>query len=196
MKKVPVYILIISVIIAVIIAGTAGFVIGVASTKAGEDFLSDLAGGEQMAETANSQTIKRQRFELSYPSNWLIDTDDEDYDPDHLFSIESPGSSFAMFIMDTLELDPEESLQEQIEIFSNMMGNPDIENFTAYGQYKGKGAYLRGKMMGMSFTIKVFTGYINEQSVIIVHQYPDEDHKMVKDGLKQIEDSFKILPKE
>ena len=194
MKKVPVSILIVSIIIALLSGGAIGFLLGIASTKAGAAFLAGLADEEAPAQTDAPIRLARERFELSYPENWTIDTADEDYDPDHMFSIESPGTAFVMFAFGEIETVPADSLQNQVDAFSKLMGTPEIQPFDSFGKIQGCGAILRGTILGQKCTVKAFACYAEGMTAIIVQQYPDEDIQYVQDGLALIEASFTLIP--
>ncbi len=194
MKGIHVFILVVAVVISFAAGGAMGFLLGVASTDAGSQFLEDMVEQEQQAEVGSPKTLKRKRFKLLYPANWKIDVADEDYDPDSMFSIDSPGSSYVLFMLGNLEVDPDSAVKDQIDAFTRLMGTPSVERFESYGKLQGKGAVLKGRIMGVRTTVKVFCCYLNGVAVIIVQQYPDEDLKYVKDGLLLIENSFVLQP--
>ncbi len=194
MKRVPVGMLIAGMVISLLVGGIAGFFLGIGSTKVGARFLEDLVEEEQQAETGTPKKLGRARFELLYPANWKIDTDDEDYHPDQMFSIDSPGSAYVMFMLDDIETNPEDNLQHQINGFSRMLDTMDIQPFKTYGQVHGKGAILRGTVLGTKITVKTFACYSQGMTAIIVQQYPDEDVGYVKDGFRLIEESFILKP--
>ncbi len=171
MKRVPVGILTAAMAMSLLVGGIAGFFLGVASTKAGAAFLINLVGQEQQAETGMPRKLVRERFELRYPKNWKIDVDDADYDPDQMFSIDSPGAAYVMFVLGNMETNPEDSLKEYIHSFSKLMDKPAIQPFETYGQIHGKGAILQGKLMGIKTIVKVFACYSQGVTAIIVQQY-------------------------
>lgn len=195
MRRVPMGMLVVAVVVSLLAGGITGFFLGIASTKAAKKFLEDLVEQESPARTDSPKKLARDRFELLYPANWKIDVADEDHDPDHMFSIDSPGSSFVLFVLGEMETDPAESLQEQIEAFSKFMGKPAIQPFSRYGKLHGKGAILRGKIMGMKVTVKAFACYSQGMTAVIVQQGPDEDMQNVKGGLELVEQSFVLKPK-
>jgi len=192
MKKVSLVVLIAAVISALVAGAVAGFFAGVASTRAGEDLLQGLVEHEEDAEILNPQTIIRERFTLSYPSNWKVDVNDVDYDPDHNFSIESPGSTFVAFLFGAVETSPEDNIQGQIHTFSRIMDNPVITRFTKYGSLTGKGAILKGDILGMPHTARFFSSWQDGLTVVIVQQCPDKDMKRAGKGLSLIEGSFSL----
>ncbi len=190
MNKPSQNVLVIAVIISLVIGGALGFVAGVASTKVGKAFFKNLFQDEMKADLTHPQQLVRDGFELEYPSNWKIDTEDSDYDPDHMFSIESPGNAFVMFVIGAGETQPEEILQIQIRQFEKLMSNTSMERFERYGRLSGKGAVVKGKILGSSTTVKLFAFNDRGQTLMITEQCPDEDLIRVKDGFALIEKSF------
>ena len=118
--------------------------------------------------------------------------DDEDYDPDAMFSIDSPGSALVMFIIGAGETKPEDTLQSQIRPFEKLISRPAISRFEKYGRYTGNGAILKGRVMGIKTTVRLFCFHQNGLTVMITEQCPDEDLKPVQAGLRLIEGSFSL----
>lgn len=192
MNKTTPRILGIAVIVSLIVGGIAGFFLGVTSTKAGKAFIKGIFEEEKAAEVSHPKQLIRERFKVQYPSNWSIDVNDEDYDPDHLFSIDSPGNAFVMFVIGSVEVEPEEYLQKQIRQFEKVMSTPTIVRFERFGSFTGKGATLRGKIMGISTTTRLFSFHQNDLTIMITQQCPDEDLKQTQAGLSLIENSFSL----
>ena len=186
----------ITAVISLAIGAIGGFLVGVRTGEFTDEFLEGMVEDERPAEVADPKTLSREAFELRHPSNWRIDTEDPDYDPDHMFSIESPGTTFTMFIFGTAALDPEEHLKEQVAGQKELYGDPTVASFRRYGRYKGHGAELRGRIFGIRSTTRVFSFSRGGTSVVIVQQYPDEDARHVREGLKLIETSFALRARE
>ena len=139
------------------------------------------------------KTITRDSFSLKYPEKWKIDTEDPDYDPDALFSIDAPDEqNLIMFFVFNAVIDTDEMLTEQIKAMSeSLLKNPEITDFTDWGKYKGKGKILKGKFLG------VYKGYIrlffyadDHKSMLVMEQVYDSATDEVKAELKSIADSF------
>ena len=187
----------IAVIVVSLIAGVAvgflgGFFVGVASTKAGREFLEDMVQIEEMANVKSPKKLVREKFELQYPANWSVGVDEDDYDPDHMFSINSPSATWIQFGLDDLETDLEDNIQVYVTAFTKLMASPRITRFSRYGRHTGKGAQLNGNILGSKTTIKAFSYSEGGVTATIVQQYSDEDLKYVKSGLDLIERSFSI----
>ena len=176
------------------IAGiVTGFFLGVWSTEVGSDFLEDLASEEEPADVDHPKKIVREGFRLEYPGNWQIDTADADYDPDHLFSIDSPGSVFVMFIMIDLPTDPSDNVEEQVGQFSKLIAHPVKSPFQRWGVFSGEGVLLKGRILGMKAGVRIFSHSAEDKSFIVVHQYFDEDLTDVEPGFKLIERTFQLI---
>ena len=196
MTRTHVVSLVIAVIVSLVVGGIAGFFLGVASTTAGKAFLADVFEDEQKADVSRPKTLVRERFRLQYPSNWKIDVDDKDYDPDGMFSIDSPGSACVMFVIDAGKSEPEHNLQILMRPFEKLMGSPVIGKSEQYGHFTGEGATLKGKIMGIRMSVTLFSLHQDGLTVMITQQCPDEDLKRVQAGLSLIESSFSLTATE
>jgi hypothetical protein len=76
MKRFSARVLVIAVAGSLILGSVIGFLLGVASTRAGRAILANLVEQEERADTTNLKTFVRDQFQLQYPSNWRIDVDD------------------------------------------------------------------------------------------------------------------------
>jgi hypothetical protein len=182
--------LVVAVVVSLALGGVAGFFLGVASTKAGKAFMRGMVQEEEKSAVSDPQKLIRKQFELQYPSNWHIDVEDKDYDPDHMFSIDSPGHAFVMFVIGAGESEPEDSLKIQLRQFDKIMTGLAVENFERYGRHAGKGATLKGKILGTRTTVKLFALSQDGLTVMITQQCPEEDLNQVQAGLDLIESSF------
>jgi hypothetical protein len=190
MNKVSPKMLVVAVVVSLAIGGVAGFVLGVAATKAGRSFVRGMFQGEAKPAVSDPKKLIRKQFELQYPSNWHVDVDDKDYDADHMFSIDSPGNAFVMFAIGAGEMAPEDNLKIQLEQFEKIMSSLSVEKFEKYGRYQGKGATLKGKILGTRTTVKLFALKHDGLTVLLTQQCPEEDLSSVQAGLDLIENSF------
>lgn len=192
MKKISIAIVIPLLLVALIFGGGIGFIAGVASTHVGGEVIGSMFENEEKANTAAPREIDREHFFLKYPRNWNVDKNDDDYDPDHLFSINSPGNAFSMFILGEVKTDPENNVQEQIDSFHKVLTNSTTIRFSRFGKYLGKGAIMEGTLLGIKTTIRIFSTYEQEKTVIVISQFPNADKELVWSGLSQIEHSFEL----
>jgi len=181
---------VVAVVVSLVLGGVSGFFLGVVSTQAGKDFFESLFEEEERPDVSHPIVLIRERFQLEYPGNWTVDIEDEDYDPDAMFSIESPGAAFVMYIIGAGEMEPEEILQIHMENFKKLMGNVAVERFEQLGSLTGKGAQLKGTILGFRTTTKIFAFCQDGLLLQIVQQCPDADLGYVKEGLELIENSF------
>jgi hypothetical protein len=171
-----------------------GFIGGVLATKAGRAVVAGLLENERPAQVARPRVLAREQFQLQYPANWKLNREDKDFDPDHSFNIESPGSAFIMFHIGKAALEPEETLRDQIAAFSKLMDRPASTRFTRWGNFTGQGVVLHGRVLGIPTTIKPFVFKQGGLSVIVVQYYPHEDQQAVLPGLQLVERSFTVTP--
>jgi hypothetical protein len=138
--------------------------------------------------------IRRDSFSLKYPSDWKIDTDDEDYDPDNLFSIDSPDDNMVMFMIFNVSVDRDELLESQVEAFtSQLIKKPEITEFSNWGNYEGKGKILKGKLLGVfKGFVKIFVYTDQHKSMIVVEQCFDKNYETLKKSYELISSSFRF----
>jgi len=144
----------------------------------------------------NMKTIDRDSFSLKYPSSWTIDTKDEDYDPDALFSLDASaeGATMMFMIFDAV-IDVEEMLKAQREAMtSELIKKPSsITNFQEWGNYKGKGILIKGKIMGvLKGQVKIFIYTDDNKSMLVMEQIYDSDMVVTGVEFEQIAKSFKF----
>lgn len=140
-------------------------------------------------------TIKRDGFSLNYPADWKIDTEDEDYDPDALFSIDSPdGENMIMFILFTEPVDAENLLQAQVDAFSGeLVKKPEITSFNSWGNYKGEGKLLKGKLLGVfNGFVRIFVYGDENKTMLVVEQCYDKAYDTLKKDYDLMASSFRF----
>jgi hypothetical protein len=153
-----------------------------------------------VATTSYCQTIKtidRDSFSLIYPDSWTIDKTDEDYDPDALFSLDASKADGAsmMFMIFSLPLDADEMLNEQVKTMTKaLVKNPtSITDFDTWGNLKGKGKIIKGKLMGIfKGHIKLFMYTDDSKSMLVMEQLYDADVEKVAADFLSIANSFKF----
>ena len=183
-------VLIVATALAFVIGSAIWLVLSVYSTQFAKDFLAVLSAVEVPADVKQPNKIERGKFRLHYPGNWTIDTADEEYDPDHYFTIESPG--FASISLEFLEeeYDPRDTVDTYIEIYRDVFSKATEEPFTHWGRYSGEGIHIRGRVEGIRAEVKMFCHSAAGQSLIVTEYCQEEDLQDVRPGFKLIEDSF------
>src|SRR4051812_47886150 len=99
MNKISPKVLVLAVVGSLLVGGFFGFFLGIAVTKLGRTFIHNILHGEERADVSHPTKLDRETFQLQYPSNWTIDVTDENHDPDHRFTLHSPGTAFVMFFL-------------------------------------------------------------------------------------------------
>lgn len=140
--------------------------------------------------------IDREKFSLKYPASWTIDTKDEDYDPNAMFSIDAPdGGSLVMFFYIDAEMDPDMVLDEQEKAMTKaaMKKPSSVTAFSSWGNYSGKGRTLKGKLLGIfKGQINLFVCNENEATLLVLEQYYDKEAEAIAPVLNQIASSFQF----
>jgi hypothetical protein len=166
-----------------------GLVVGCASFEG-------LAPTEQPADVRTRKPLVRERFRLEYPGNWTVDENDEDYDPDHLFSIDSPGSCHVSVIVYDAALSAKQSVAAQVAAFvPRLVRNPVQTPFTRWGAYDGEGMALAGRILGFADgSIRIFAHESAREDLTftIVEFCYDEDLPLVRPGFELIEQTFEL----
>ena len=187
--------------------GVLGFLASLAASKKAQEFPAEAVRQDDRAHENESQTrandakkadlleprmLKRPAFELKYPENWSVDTKDEDYDPDHFFSVEGSEGGSVMFFFFNVSSDPAKKVESQVTLLrARMMKDAVRSGFTRWGRYEGCGALLKGRIMGVfKGQVRVFPSSEGSRSLMVVEQALEKDWARVTPGLKMIEDSF------
>jgi hypothetical protein len=159
-------------------------------------FFEGLMQTEQRADVRAAKPHVRERFRLEYPGNWTIDEEDEDYDPDHLFSIDSPGSCHVSVIVFDAAIPAKDSVGAQVEaLVPRLVKEPVQTPFTRWGAYDGEGMALAGKILGvLKGSVRIFAheSAAEDLTFTIVEFCYDEDLPLVRPGFELIERSFQL----
>ena len=151
---------------------------------------------EQKADVRATKPIVRERFHLEYPGNWTVDEEDEDYDPDHLFSIDSPGSCQVTVVIFDSAISAKNSVDAQVEAFvPKIVKDPVQTPFARWGAYDGEGVTLAGKMLGLlKGSIRIFAheSVREDLTLTVVEFCYDEDLPLVRPGFELIERTFEL----
>ena len=141
-------------------------------------------------------TIDRDSFSFTYPANWTIDKEDEDYDPDALFSIDSPEEGATiMFMIFSMPIDADLMLDEQEKAMkSGFIKKPTaIKSFDKWGKYSGKGRIIEGKILGIfKGHVKLFMYNDANKSMLVMEQLYNADTGKFSSAMNAIADSFRF----
>lgn len=155
-----------------------------------------LVQAEQQADVRATKRIVRERFHLEYPGNWTIDEEDEDYDPDHLFSIDSPGSCHVTVIVFGSAIPAKDSVEAQVgALVPKLVRDPVRTPFARWGAYDGEGVTLAGRLLGLQKgSIRIFAHESEREDLTlsVVEFCFDEDLPLVRPGFELIERTFEL----
>ncbi len=181
-------------IVAFIAGGGLGFAAGVLSVKGARDFATSMVRSERPADVAQPVTVDRPEFRFQHPGNWTVDSKANDYDPEHLFSVDSPGLSFALFIVAEGELSPKSSVDAQVAAqTSKVIKGATQTPLTRWGAHAGEGVLLTGKQLGITpGTILVFAFREHDITYTVVESTFDEDRANVQPAFDLIARTFVV----
>jgi hypothetical protein len=173
------------------VGGVAGFGAGVASVKAARETFLAVFQDERSAEVDKPILLDRPAFRLQYPENWKVKPGS--HGEEGMFSIESPGQSFVMFVVATGALDPALSVELQAkQQTAKVMRDATSLPFDRWGAYSGTGVLLTGNMLGISpGTLRIFAFRSGERTFTVIESTFDDDRSKVAPGFTLIEQSFK-----
>jgi hypothetical protein len=176
------------------LGGLLGFGAGVLSTQAARDFLRAALKDEQRADVSSRKSVSRPGFHFEMPGNWQIDTRSPDYDPDHQFSLETPGQSFLMFIIADAELDATAILEKHVDAQrARALKSAERSGFLGWGAHQGQGARLSGKYLGLTpGTVRIFVFVAAGRTYTVVESTYDEDVALVEPGFRLVERTFRV----
>jgi len=135
---------------------------------------------------------------MQYPAGWAIDTADEDYDADALFSINAPnGESMVMFVIYDMALDTADLMKKQEDAFTaELLKKPAISHFNSWGRYKGSGKVLKGKLMGIyKGFVRIFIYTDGKKTLTVIEQCSDKDYEGLKKDYELMASSFEFKKK-
>lgn len=150
------------------------------------------------AVNAGAQEVKkivREGYTLSYASSMTIDSTDEDFDLDSYFTLNTTSDNGTInFFIFNIGVDENEAVAAQLKAFQeNVMKGGTVTRFTSWGNYKGQGAVITGKLMGLfKGEVRIFAHTEKEKAFLMVYQVFDEDKAKDLPGLQLIEKTFKM----
>ena len=138
--------------------------------------------------------LKRPNYKLEYYSNWKIDSADIDFDIDTYFTLNSSDESSIIFFIFNTEVDAKEYVDKQVKAhLEKIVKGGKVTYFTDWGRYKGYGANINGKFLGIyNGEIKFFCNSTDSNSFLMISQLFESDRAKDESCLKLIETSFKI----
>ncbi len=155
---------------------------------------SEQAPAEEPADVASPKTLEREGFELRFPGNWRVASEEDDFDPDAYFSIDSPGGSYVTIeLIDEPVAVDEEVRQCVADFVPEWISRPEQEPFTQWGAYKGLGLHLSGSTAdGEEGGVRIFAHEGDRGAFVAVEIYYAEDRDHVSPGFELIRKSFQL----
>lgn len=138
---------------------------------------------EEAGEWSESEmaTIDRPGFKLKYPKDWTVAKHQPDYNPDRLFSIETPGSSHIQ--IEIFDAKPGMDVTQTMQDVLQALDGPAVEtysygDFEEWGHFEGEGKHLKGKIMsiipgGCRVFVTVIPG--KNKGLLVTEFYMSED---------------------
>jgi hypothetical protein len=181
-----------------LIGAGLGYLIG---SMTGGALIELLAGRRRASRTERSGHVQsganafvRDAFRFNYPKQWKVDDKDEDYDPDHMFLINTPGSSMMIFAIYETERDLRDVIDAKVEGHRKNIHGASRSKLENWGRYAGRGAILRGKFQGVKrTTVRLFAFHAVGKTFTVTEYAPDDEESSYAHGFQTIEDSFEVL---
>lgn len=152
---------------------------------------------DRKASPASSKkiTLDRELYKMSYAGDWSVDSSDKDFDWDSYFTLDSrSGSGFISIFVFNTGIDARDAVDQQIKAhLAKTMKDGKVTSFNNWGNYKGEGANIKGKLMG-SFkgNINIFSYSSDTSSFLAVYQLLDSDAEKDQPGIDLIKSSFHL----
>lgn len=181
-------------IVCFVLGCGVGLVAGVLVVKEGREFVANAFRSERTAAVDNPIAVERPAFRFQHAGNWKVDVGASDYDPDHSFSVDTPGQSFMLFEIADAQLTPRSVLEQHVEAqTSKVMKSATRTSFTKWGAHEGEGAVLEGKLLGLTpGSIRIFCFRSHERTFTVIEQTYDEDRAQAGPGFALVERTFQL----
>ncbi len=161
-------------------------------------FMATATGGaslESAPDTEHGITLERPGFRLTYPANWRIDTQDEDYDPDADFGI-APVYADALirFSLYDEPLNVAQRADAWLADVGGVFGLTQVRETVRWGGVRGKGYRARGRIEDDDFVVVLFCGSSERRSFEVLRITVQEAEGKLAPGFRQIRESFQLKP--
>lgn len=141
------------------------------------------------------KVMNEQYYSLQYDEDWVLDTFDEDFDPDYYFLISSRDKdAFVSMFFYEGSIDPATLLADKVAQHSGAtITDAEVSRFARWGKYEGSGALLKGNLMGLGAgEISLFACSGKTISFLVVTQVLRADRKKYKASFDMVEQSFQL----
>lgn len=174
----------------------AGFALGIYSTDFGKELLEVATSSEEPADVARPKSIARDHFQLKYPGNWKLARNDEYFDIEQYFSIDTPGYSYVLFDIRRVDASPQDSVQDSMEYYSKLVRVSDRTSFDTWGKYSGVGVELVGDYVGEPCVVRIFSHTSGDLSFTVTEFFDTGTKQHVRPGFDLVEATFELRPPE
>ncbi|MBC2593579.1 hypothetical protein H5P28_04820 [Ruficoccus amylovorans] len=176
---------------------------GMAGTYAGISGLETLGSANQLAlsvlqEDWSPNEIKkldRPGFSLTYPADWTVATQQEDFDADRLFTIEVANAdsyiTIKIFVPDA-DTDADDIMFSILTTLDGpMIETYSRDSFEQWGNFKGQGRHLKGKIAGfLPGGARIFVSTDGPKGILVTELYYSDDLDKAMPGFDLIRKSF------
>jgi hypothetical protein len=147
--------------------------------------------------TSNPLRHESKTMVFDYPSNWLLDDDEDDFDADLAVTVEPAieDGQVEIEIYDS-EDSPEDELKATLEGYrKTLKDGKELPGFRAWGGIEGVGRTVEGTIDGGPYTMRVFVGRTREGRTLEVRELWDrrEEGKILP-GFDFIRSRFRLKP--
>ena len=182
----------IGLLVGILVGVLLGFSLGTVTTRAVRRASDGVQ--EEPADVANPSTLEREGFQLRFPGNWRVSSEEDDFDPDAYFSIDSPGGSYVTIeLIDEPVAVDEEVRQCVADFVPEWISRPTTEPFTKWGGHEGLGLHLTGRTAyGDKGGVRIFAHSGDRGAFVVIEVYCDKGLEHVSPGFELIRKTFKL----
>jgi hypothetical protein len=156
---------------------------------------SCLPGKNSELSSSNIKSTNRKTFSVQYPAGWYIDSLDDDFNPDKLFSINTDsGENYISFYLFDEAISIEDHVNTMVETNKELiMRDGVVTPFSSWGKFKGKGAVMSGSFFSANEgKIKIFAYTTAKKGFLIYQHTYNSDEALYKEGFDLIEKTFEL----
>jgi hypothetical protein len=167
---------------------------GVAVLVMKADGPQEQAANQQGADVEHPETLARAGYALEFPGNWRVASEEDDFDPDAYFSIDSPGGSYLTIEIVDEPLDVAEEVRLCVaDYVPEWLPRPAKEPFTDWGAYEGLGLDLSGRTVhGERGGVRIFAHSGEGGGFVVVEVFYDDERAQAEPGFALIRKSFQL----
>lgn len=158
-------------------------------------FACNLSAKKEGQGSAKQIKLDRSLYKMNYAGDWSVDSSDKDFDWDSYFTLDSrSGSGFISIFVFNTGIDAKDAVDQQIKAhLAKTMKDGRVTLFDKWGEYKGQGANIKGKLMG-SFKgdINIFSYSTDTTGFIAVYQILESESEKDQPGIELIKSSFHL----